>query len=159
MCILIYPHLCVHIDNVKTPHRSRNFFSFKTINMGQTIPCSGHTAKEVDFMYSTKFTFLNLNLFKGAQSIISVPNVTTFLPCNIETLLIFFLTPLTIFIVLCSNRKQTCYILVISYSPQQSTINTIIFPYLSMLICQLILNLTLKKKQLQGNGRNNISQK
>lgn len=100
--------------------------------MGYTIPCSGHTAKEVDFMYSTKFTFLNLNLFKGAQPIISVPNVTTFLPCNIETLLIFFLTPLTIFIVLCSNREQTCYILVISYSPQQSTINSILFPYLSI---------------------------
>lgn len=42
------------------------FFHFKTINMGYTIPCSGHTAKEVDFVYSTKFTFFNLNLFKGA---------------------------------------------------------------------------------------------
>lgn len=95
-------------DNVKTPIRSRRFFHFKIINMGYTIPFSGHTENEIDFVYSTKFTFCYLYWFKWAYPIISAPNVVTFLPCNMETLLIFFSTPLEIFIVLHSNREQAC---------------------------------------------------
>lgn len=52
------------IDNVKTPYRSRRVFLFKIINMGYSIPFSGHTENKIDFMHSTKFTFCYLYLFK-----------------------------------------------------------------------------------------------
>lgn len=111
-------------------------------------------------VYSTRFTFCYLYLFKWTQPIISTTNVSTFLPCNMGTLLIFSSTPLAVFIVLHHNGAQACLhacnkLLALAVHSQFHSIHIFIYANLPA-----HLEFNLKNKEMEGTKflRNNVSE-